>query len=674
MGNKNNELDLRRLLRAMKQCKWLYLAAIVLSLAAGIYLTIRKLPNYEIQGSMLIGEIGYDSDNRSGGIQQMMKTFSVGGFSASTVDNEVLILQCHDVMLRTVRALGLNRTYIGKDSKGKKAMLYKDTPVRVEAPVEYFDTLNRSFSIKITLNNNGTADLKATKGIFSSVIAKENNVKLPYLFKTPYGVLNIMPVDSVLKTSDYKNITVAVTGNELAANRLYLDTEIDVATKLSDIINIDYDCANKELGKATVNGLMTEYNDKRLDRLHEASLASIKYYDERIAETFKVLQAAEKEVSDYQRKNELMGIDSELELLVGEAVSNKSAIQTANYNIAYYETVLNILRNKLDDDVIIPQMESLNDPNIGAFNGAIQARRELRRSATEDNEALVLLNQKIEELRNLIIENSTKMIAKAKADVRHQQGLASTAKGRLNDYPDYQLEFMNLLRDKEYQNQLYQYLVSQRESSVLQLYSTTNIGFIFQKAFVAKTSGILKKLIIPVALFVFALFAVTCLAIFIMMISRKINDPMDLAFIGIDENAVKGSDADDMRRLRTKLMANNDLRVIYVANLGGIAPVTSELADSFLSIGRSVDTITGLSSNDDVLSTDIQNRIDASIGSTDIVIIEVPDPTKLNTLENVVDRTESALVVAIPEKQITRKRLKTILKGQTADKVFAIIS
>ena len=54
---------------------------------------------------------------------------------------------------------------------------------------------------------------------------------------------------------------------------------------------------------------------------------------------------------------------------------------TANYNIAYHETILDILRTRLNDDVIIPQMESLNDPHIAAFNGAIQARRDLKRSA-----------------------------------------------------------------------------------------------------------------------------------------------------------------------------------------------------------------------------------------------------------------------------------------------------
>lgn len=673
MQQQESKIDMRRFMRALRKSKWFNIISIVFFTAVGIWISVRSLPKYEIQGQMLIGEIGYDQENCSGGISQMMKTFSVGGFSASTVDNEIFILDSHDVMLRTVRTLGLNRSYLGKANNGKKAMLYKNTPVLVEAPAEYFDTLNVSYKIKIVLTDNGKADITASEGFFNTTLKELNSVDLPCMLETCYGTVRIMPTD-LFKSSPYRVINVAVNGNEIAARGLHSALEINVANKMSDIINVDLNYANPDLGKAIVNGVMTEYNAKRLDRLHEASIASINYYDERIKETFKVLQQEEKKVSDYQRKNELMGIDSELGILVGEAVNSKSTIQTANYNIAYYETVLNILRNKLDEDVIIPQMESLSDPNIGAFNGAIQARRELRRSATEDNEALRLLNDRIEELRNLIIENSSKMVAKAKADVQHQQNLAASAQGRLDEYPDYQLEFMNLVRDKDYQNQLYQYLVNQRENSVLQLYSTTNIGFVFQEAYIVKVGGLLKKLIWPLVLFILALFGVLCLAILIMLLSRKVNDPMDLAFIGIDTNAVKGSGPDDLRLLRTKLMSDKDLRVIYVANLGDMPSITAGLTDTFLSIGHSVETITGLSGNDELLSTDIQNQVAGALDSTDFVIAEVPEPTKLSILENVIDRTESALVVAMPEKQIIRKNLKSILKGQTVSHIFTYIA
>lgn len=673
MNEKDNNLDLRRFWRAVKQCKWIYIAAILIFTTLGVIKSLRSLPNYEIEGSMLIGEIGYDQDSRSGGIAQMMKTFSVGGFSASTVDNEVLIMQSHDVLLRTVKTLNLNRSYIGKNADGEKSILYTETPIKVDAPSEYFDTLSTSFNLKVKINKDSKIDIKVTKGILGSVKKEIKGATVPFMLETPYGNLQIIPTDS-FKDTPYKEITVAITNNDIAANTLDNNLVIDVASKMADIINVDYDCANPDLGKITVNGIMNEYNAKRLDRLHEAAVASIKYYDERINETFRVLQDAEKEVSEYQRKNELMGIDSELELLVGNSVGAKQEIQTANYNIAYYETILNILRNRLDDDVIIPQMESLNDPNIGAFNGAIQARRELRRSATENNEALKLLNEKIEELRNLIIENSSKMIAKAKADLGHTQGLAASAHTRLDKYPDYQLEFMNLLRKKEYQNQLYQFLVSQRENSVLQLYSSTNIGFIYQDAYVVKKSGLLKKLIWPVALFVLAVLIVTGLAIFIMLLSDKIKDPMDLAYLRIDDHAVKyDGNAEALYTVRNMIIANPERRVIYFNALDATASIRNLFVNSLTAIGRNVEVIEGFTSNNDILTPTTEQQIKEAIASNDYVIIDIAEPDEVSNLTNAIAAKDAVMLMSIPSGKISRRSLKTILKGQRANKIYSII-
>lgn len=673
MEKDNNRLDLRRLWRSAWQCRWIYLGMIILCLGIGIWRAIVSMPKHTIVGDVLIGEIGYDDTNAAGGMAQMMKTFSVGGFGGAAVDNEMEIMKSHDVMVRTVRMLGLNRSYLGKKDNGKKAVLYQNSPVAVEAPTEYFDTLSVPFKINIELLGNGSAHIKATKGFFGTTIAEVDNARLPMMFDTPLGSLHIMPTEH-FESSPYRDITVSVYGNDLRASLLYQDTKIDVKSKLADIIEIEYDCTNADLGMVTVDGIMGEYNSKRLEHMHEAAIASIQYYDDRIAEAFKDLQKIEREVSDYQRANELMGIDTELGLLVGTAVGNKPAIMTANYNIAYHETILDILRTRLNDDVIIPQMESLNDPHIAAFNGAIQARRDLKRSATDDNTALQLLNQKIQDLRDIIIENSEKMIAKSKADVKHQQELTNVVQKRLDAYPDYQLEFMNLLRDKEYKNSLYQYLVSSRENSVLQLYSKTNLGFVYQPAYVYSSSGIFKRLLWPVAMLIFALFASSCIALFLMFISRKVKDPMDIAFMEIDANAVNyAGDREQINRLRTLITADTSRRLIYSADFAGNGIATKALTDSLLSIERSVEIISGLADNDTILTPSFNGRVKEALAATDYVIVDIPAPTRLFELEHIIDNNNANLLIALESGKIKRSTLKKYLSGQTAARVYTLI-
>ncbi|MBO4955602.1 MAG: hypothetical protein J6C77_04290 [Muribaculaceae bacterium] len=674
MSQRTNTLDLRRYLSALKRTRWILIPVIVIFFALGVFLSVRSLPKYTILGSMLIGEIGYDTENRAGGMAQIMKTFSVGGFGASTVDNEVIIAGSYDVMLRTVERLNLNRSYFGKDKEGKKYQLYKDTPLRVEAPKEYFDTLSTPYSVKIKLLGEGKADIKVQSGMLGRTYFEASDVKLPHLIETHFGAVNIMPVDSLMASTPFRTVTVNVCGTDAAASMLLKQIEIEVQSKLSDVIDVRYDCPNVELGKAVVDGLMSEYNAKRLDRLHEASVATIKYYDNRIAETFPELQKRENALAEYQRTNSLMGIDSETELLVGTANSSKQQIVEMSHNIMYYEMVLRTLRNRLNTDVIIPQMESLEDPNISTFNTYIMQRRELRRSATDDNEALQLLDEKIEGMRDLIIENSEKRLAKMRSDLAFIESKLGTAETRLDKYPTYQLEYANLMRDKEYTNSLYQYLVSQRENSVLQLYSNTNIGFVFQPAFVEKKPGILRKLLWPAALTVVGIMGALCLGLLFMWCSRKVKSPVDLAFIHCADNAVTDNEQ-GMVSLRNKLLLAPDTHVLYSADLTGTNLPAANLVQSLLSIGKKVEVIEGAESNDDLLTPDVQNRIAAALeAGADYAMVNVPEPDQLPRIETLVDAPQAALLLSLTEGKILRKKVKALLSGQTAAKVYTIIA
>ncbi len=674
MQQENSIIDLRRFWRVAKQWRWILIALTVILTAAGTWFGFSRLSNYEITGEVLIGDNSSDSDSQAGGLQQMMRTFSVGGFAGTGVNNELQIIGSYDVMLRTVKSLDLNRTYIGKDSDGAKVQLWKDTPVRIEAPAEQFDSLQTAFTIKIIKKENGKINIEATKGIFKKTIAKAEDVALPYMLSTPYGDYRIIATDSFGSTP-YKTLDIMISGSSLVAKKLTKQAKIGIPDKLADIIQVDYTANNANLGKAIVDGIFGEYNAKRRERLHESSRNSIQYYDERIAETFEALQKSEKEVRDYQKNNELMGLDSELGLLVSDAYGSRQEIRSTHYNIAYYETVLDILRNRLNDDVIIPSIETLGDPNVEAFNGAIQARRDLRLSATDDNEAMIRLNERIEGLRDIIIENATKSLAKAKKDLLHKESLAATAEGRLENFPEYQLDLINLTRDKEHLNQLYLYLVGQRENAVLQLYSTANIGFVFQPAYVVKEGGILKKLIWPLGALIFSLFCCVCWCLLMMWCSRKVKDTMDLAPLGIEANSITydGSSQQPLHILRNRLTANPDCRVIYFGALNDTDTMRQKFADTLLSIGRSVEILTGFNDNDAILTPETQNQISTLLQSTDYVIVSIPDTHKVADLENAVDAPTAALLLSLRSGRLTRQNLKQILKGQTADKVFTIL-
>ena len=392
---------MRRFFRAVRQLKWVYLAVCAAFVAGAVIYVCRSLPQVPVSAQMLIGEEGLETSTGSqlagkgsGGMAQMLKTFSVGGFSAAAVDNEVLVIGSHEVLKNTVKALNLNRSYIGKSQSGKRKMLFRNSPVSVEAPAEYFDTLSISYKVRIKILDDGKADVKITKGFFGRTVADVEGVALPAMIKSPLGNFQILRTE-LFDSSPYRDITVNVAGNDLVATTLYSQVTIDVATKLSDVIQIDLDYPDAELGKAIVNGIMAEYNAKRLDRIHETAVNTIKYYDERIAETLRQLEQAERKVADYRQSRSLAAPEAEAGGLMALSQQQKLQALNARNELDYYNSVVSTLRSNLDGNTLIPQIESLGDTNIVAYNRLITQRKNLERSATPEHPKMILINERL---------------------------------------------------------------------------------------------------------------------------------------------------------------------------------------------------------------------------------------------------------------------------------------
>ena len=667
MEKETNVIDLRRFWRAVKQLKWLYLAMILAMGSAAVLYVVRSLPKIPIEGEILIGEESFESASGTsalggkgaGGMGQLMKTFSVGGFSGAAVDNELLVIASHDNMLRTVRAMGLNRTYIGKTAEGEKEMLYRNSPITVAAPEEYFDTLSK-------------ADIKATKGFFKKTIASAENVTLPTLLKTPYGNLQIMRTEQ-FASSPFRTVTVGVCGNNQAAMGLGSQVDIGIATKLSDVIHVKLDYPNAELGKKIVNSIMGQYNAKRLERLHATAESTVKYYDDRIAETLGRLEEAEQKVVQYRKDKEAIAPAEEITYLSGVSQTELMAAIQAQNELNYYNKVKSILKDNLNGTQIIPQVEALGDANIASYNELVIEKRNLEKSAMPGNPTLMKLNERIAMLRDVILENAEKSAIKAQKDINFQRGIAGSAKSRLTKFPAMELDLTVLARNQEFQSSLYQFLLQSRENALLKLSMETEAGFIFQPAYVQKPGLPVKKIILFLGAIIFAIFGVTFLALILMRFSQKVKSPMDVAFLGFDQRTLNLSqDKNSIPIMRTMLMSSPERKIILCASLSEKCTAIESLIESFQDANIPV-SILSAKTNSSILSPDFSMEIKEKLESSDYIFIKVPEPERIFELENVIDSDNSSLLLIISE-HIKRKSLKNILKRQSSNKIFAFIT
>ena len=669
MKSNENAIDLRRFLRQAKKSIWVYICSLIFFGALAGYYIYRAMPQYVVEGAMLIEDSSEEASavKSAGPLSAMMRTFSVGGFSTSSVDNEVHLAGSRDVMLRTVRALQLNRLYIGRGADGRRSVLYP-SPVIVEAPDEFFDTLGVSFNVDITFAS-GKADIKISKGFIPHTVAEVNGTSLPAVVETPWGPLTVAYGDTTAAPLP-ERIKAVVCGNEAAAHRLYDEVSVEVNDKMADIVDLSMKYPSRKLGMAIVNTLMEQYISKRSDRRRQTAAEAIDYYNERIAAVAAELAQAEKLSADYRRAKGITAIEQEAEIMATAKLEGTMEAVKARSEIDYYTRVLETVRGRLGKNTLIPQIESFRDTSVALYNSLIENRVALEKSARPGNPALEKLNTRIAMLSASIGENASKVIDKARNDLDVKQRIVGTAGSRLSQYPEMEREYASLLRDSEFKNQLYLFLLQNRENAVLKLYANSNPAYIFEPAYTLPKPSPVKPALAALAALLLGLVMPSIWVILRMHRNDSISEPMDVAFLGLEERTIRiSAEGKNINRLRSLLVTNPERRVIYLATPSETdRRFVDQLRHSFTDAGLTLNLTDDAKNNSDLL-----RQATAATAPEGYCLLRVPDSQELAEISSLLNRPEAELLVLLHNGLTDRRQLRTILRGMRTDKIILAI-
>lgn len=483
----NDKIDLRKYINAIKR-GWVFgsISALCI-LALAVTWCFLKMPQFNSTAMMLIENDSDNSPRTMGGMGALMRTFSIGGFGSSSIDNEVVIAQSHSVKKSVSSRLGLNRTYLERNGLAK-TFLYKNSPVRVEAPAQLFDTLQTSFKIRFEIDGD-KVDVKATKGMFGKVLAEKKGVVLPCSLETPYGIFQLMKTDHYVEGMN-KTIDVVVSGDELVVSNMGEDIlNVNYHNKKSNVIELNIVDPSKERGCDILNTVMTVYNEKRKNRRNETAEAEAEFLDGRIALLSKELNDAENKVASFKKDNNLVDIGAEVSVLFHKDKATDTEMLELTVQRSMLESILAQLKNPEKDYSLIPLSESLGDAGassvIRSYNELILKRMAVSESAKSDNIVLKSLTERIDALRENAIENVNRTLENLQIKYDSAKEVNVKNRGRLNTLPQYEQEYVDLMRDKELKNALYMFLLEKRESAMLKLNNNQELGFVFEPAYSA---------------------------------------------------------------------------------------------------------------------------------------------------------------------------------------------
>lgn len=502
------------------------------------------------------------------------------------------------------------------------------------------------------------------------------NAELPATLSTPYGEVTLTKGDaSAAKPDGTQKIDIVMSGVIPAAYQLWDDMYASIPDKLSNAVKLYFKGPSDAYCEDVLTEYLNQYNQRRIERRTENARDEVKFYDDRIAEIFGSLSDTEAELEKFKTKNNLIAIKEEAELLVETAIDNTTEIAAAQTVQNYYTMVRKELSQTDSEESykLIPVLSDTKNPLIEGYNELILQRQALAKSAKSGNIALNTLDEQIDALRKSVLQNVDGLLTQNAMRLKSMKSLNSTAQSRLTKLPEYERKYITLMRDQTLKNELYMFLLQKRENAALQMASTTTLGFVIDPPHAPlKPSKTPFYTVTGIAL-AMGLILPSLLALFLLLWRNRIEDPSDLASIGLEERAVLLSDdtTASLDALRKQVLANQKGNLLLMAAGKDVNADTilNSLKESISRIGHKVVILPQPSDNDAILNP----AFTSALPQNTLNIVQLPQPQRLGVLEPLINADKCELLVILKSRTIKRGELKSLLRGLYADNIITAI-
>lgn len=460
----------------IKDCrdKWYWFAiSVVIFLILGLlYVRISKTI-YQVQANLLISQ-----DDGTPGLSNLTDLFG----SSGDVDDEIFVVASHTVYHDVVRDLQLNKTHSVKTGFLKRQVLFQDFPVDVLMNEDMADTLKTSLLFKLKIDEKGIADLVVKDS--EKKILELSGKKLPLNIKTPYGNFQIVKTPQYVE-GEPLNTTISVAGYHAAAEVLSHQVLADFASKKSNVINLSLNTFDPEYGKKIINDIITKYNDYGIRQKNLQSEQTLEFVDSRIRLLAGDLNDAESSIQTYKEKEGIVDVQAETSYQMSKKSSYDNQAVAAETSLELIKMTRDYICDPANEYNLIPVMGAIGEAQslINAYNGLVMQRMNLEKTASANNIALKQLTEQLAAQRKNINITLDKMYETAKIKLNDLRAEANLAQAKLSNVPTQEREFLNMKRQQEVKQQLYLFLLQQREQTAMIMSNTVAKGVIIDEAF-----------------------------------------------------------------------------------------------------------------------------------------------------------------------------------------------
>lgn len=489
-------IDFPRLFKLYLSKWYLFVISVAVCGFLGFVISRVKQPVYTVNANVLITQ---DKSTPSMNDPMAGAMSMIFGTSAY-VEDEIFQVGAHSLYCDVVKKLGLYNTHYVHRGFLTNVLTYPDFPVDVTAPAELIDTLRTGISFKIKINEKGRAKIKAK--MLRRTVAEVEDVKLPYTMKTPLGDFTVVTTKYYNPGSDLST-NVSVNGIDASAETLGEDVHSEIASKRSNVIALSINTTNPELGKAVLNQIMEQYNQRGIVQKRQQTALTAGFIDGRLLIISDDLRKSDREIQEYKQNKGIVDLILETKYQTEKKAAIEEKLIEANTTAEVMALTADYLSKPENAYALVPMMVDTEGAQklIGEYNAAILERSELLSSARPDNTALKLLSERIDQMRENVSQTLGRALASQRVAASELAKELASTEGYLKDMPQTEREYIDLEREHRVKQELYLFLLQKREENSLMMANAQPKGQVIDSAYtLIDTVGLGKKAIILLSL------------------------------------------------------------------------------------------------------------------------------------------------------------------------------
>jgi len=462
--NKNNEIDLRKLVRIVLEHWYWFAICVALFLLLGIGYFLRKSTKWTTDASVMLRQ-------KDGGLTGEMDALSLIGLSGnSAAEDEVVVFNSRGLISQSLDALNLWEYNFVKDG-----LRWKGEFLNPALKIDYIELTQKAqtdpFSVKVKPTKSGYK-VQVKKGFFVRGTSRVKTLDEP--IQTKVGTIRIHATRPLSSDTIYRVIHKR---RELMVADYRQMMTVSLYKKESNIITLTMVSTLPERDKAFLHQLIEQYNLNAVVDKNMIASNTAAFIEERLNLITAELSEAEEKVSSYKKKNDIADLEAQAKLFLEASSTEQRAMAEIETQLSLVDYVDEFLRDETKRNSLIPANIGITDASLESglseYNAILLQRMRIQRTATENNPVIEQMDAQLATMRQNIIATIGSVRESLRIRLRNLQAQDTKFNRQIKNAPEQQREYVRVVRDQQIKERLYLYLYQKREENALMLAATT---------------------------------------------------------------------------------------------------------------------------------------------------------------------------------------------------------